>query len=346
MPLPCSHKFCDNCLTTYLTLKITEADVRHLSCPDCETGLDLQLIFKLVGLELYEKYLKFKEVKELEKEVYVKWCPQPDCNGYDVANPENYNLICKECKHQYCYSCSQPWHTGKCKITEDPKFRKWARAEGIRICPKCKTYIQKNGGCLHMKCPKCEYKWCWICGKDYTSSNHTAFRCYLGRNLLDFYWYTIIFFILFPIALAFWLLVFVIYKIEVTDDFIIDESKLRRYKIFLYILCLILSPFGYLAVPLIPVITFALIYKRIRKEIGVQKCSRAKFSPGCIFVHFLVALATLLISGLVLAGMVALIAIGIVLLPPLGLILMTLKICYIIHQCRKPITFDYPRSFA
>ena len=36
-------------------------------------------------------------------------------------------------------------------------------------CPKCKTIVEKLGGCEHMTCKRCKYEWCWICGLSYKS---------------------------------------------------------------------------------------------------------------------------------------------------------------------------------
>jgi len=30
-------------------------------------------------------------------------------------------------------------------------------------CPKCKTLIEKAGGCHHMECAKCGLHFCWTC---------------------------------------------------------------------------------------------------------------------------------------------------------------------------------------
>jgi hypothetical protein len=34
-----------------------------------------------------------------------------------------------------------------------------------KVCPKCATPIEKDGGCNHITCI-CGSHWCWHCGKD------------------------------------------------------------------------------------------------------------------------------------------------------------------------------------
>ena len=36
-----------------------------------------------------------------------------------------------------------------------------------KACPKCRSLIEKNGGCPHMTCAFCGEQFCWKCGKNY-----------------------------------------------------------------------------------------------------------------------------------------------------------------------------------
>lgn len=50
-------------------------------------------------------------------------------------------------------------------------------------CPKCKTPIQKNGGCNYMKCIRCGYEFCWVCGADWkTHGDHFSCNKFDGKN--------------------------------------------------------------------------------------------------------------------------------------------------------------------
>ncbi|XP_013414863.1 uncharacterized protein LOC106176856 isoform X2 [Lingula anatina] len=47
-------------------------------------------------------------------------------------------------------------------------------------CPNCKSPIQKNEGCNHMKCSKCKHDFCWVCleqWKKHSSATGGYFRC-------------------------------------------------------------------------------------------------------------------------------------------------------------------------
>ena len=30
-------------------------------------------------------------------------------------------------------------------------------------CPKCRIPTERDGGCMHMECTRCNFQWCWLC---------------------------------------------------------------------------------------------------------------------------------------------------------------------------------------
>ena len=65
---------------------------------------------------------------------------------------------------------------------ESEEMRIWSQQQhsseewiefATRQCPKCKTRIQKDGGCNYMRCSRCQFEFCWVCGADWaTHSDH------------------------------------------------------------------------------------------------------------------------------------------------------------------------------
>ena len=46
-------------------------------------------------------------------------------------------------------------------------MNEWAKENGIKYCPSCKTKVEKVDGCEHLICPFCRYEWCWVCGEKF-----------------------------------------------------------------------------------------------------------------------------------------------------------------------------------
>jgi ariadne-1 len=86
-------------------------------------------------------------------------CQQVDCE--------------EECGASYCFECGYEWHAPMtCELmrrwqkqcADDSETYNWIHAY-TKDCPKCRTAIEKNGGCNHMSCrqPACRYEFCWMC---------------------------------------------------------------------------------------------------------------------------------------------------------------------------------------
>jgi len=59
-------------------------------------------------------------------------------------------------------------------------FNAWIKLH-TKKCPKCKSNIQKNGGCNHMACTFCKYEFCWLCFVKYKAGHfslHPKSKCY------------------------------------------------------------------------------------------------------------------------------------------------------------------------
>ncbi|KAH0792785.1 IBR domain containing protein [Histomonas meleagridis] len=55
-------------------------------------------------------------------------------------------------------------------------------AKITKKCPKCKSPIEKQGGCNYMRCGKCHYEFCWVCGDSWaTHGDHFACNKFDGK---------------------------------------------------------------------------------------------------------------------------------------------------------------------
>ena len=315
--LSCKHIFCSSCLKMYLFTKINDGEVFDLNCPRCNASLKNEEIKLLTSDELFHKYEMFLSVKELLKNPYTRLCPQPDCKGFDNASPSKKKLTCRMCAYKYCYGCSNPWHNGKCKISIDSKFSSWAKKEKVKLCPRCRSYVFRNGGCSHMTCSKCSTYWCWICGSE-LDGKHSQISCLIGKKISDCYWTSILIFLLFPISFFFLFFFGVWYMIEIND---VPCQCFVRYKFFVRSLAFILSPV--MSLILLPLLMAVFFLRYLLKE---TCCRDLKYVIGksCLLVFSIILF--ILVYPTSFAIYVALGIVFSVFLPVLGFFLLLFKI--------------------
>ncbi|XP_050293473.1 ankyrin repeat and IBR domain-containing protein 1-like [Anthonomus grandis grandis] len=218
--MSCNHLFCKCCWQSYLTTKIQDGDAHHILCPayQCHILVPVEFIEKLVSPEMARRYLQFDIKAFVESNKTIKWCPIPGC-GRAVRLPEaeqtpgktypsrkpapltshavdcgNAHFFCWEClgdAHAPC-GCDQwqQWHKKISEVkpeelnsayigTEEAANCLWL-VTNSKPCPNCKSPIQKNEGCNHMKCSKCKFDFCWVCQeswKKHSSATGGYFRC-------------------------------------------------------------------------------------------------------------------------------------------------------------------------
>lgn len=193
--LPCSHQFCNNCFIEYIQNMIYNAKIDLIKCPDngCSYPLEEEFVLSLLDDDYIAKYKIFKRRNEIEKVPNAIICPFPNCESFALRQSNNSQnkgmneldnivievmneevLTCIDNHHHFCSKCHQQPHIGEnCNARLDRNFEEWKKKKKTKKCPKCKTEIEKLGGCNHMTCTKrnCNYNFCWICLGKY-SSNH------------------------------------------------------------------------------------------------------------------------------------------------------------------------------
>jgi ariadne-1 len=103
----------------------------------------------------------------------VKWCPSvPHC-GHCVVIPPNQSkhveVVCL-CGKSFCFACGNDSHSPlscgmfqkwRKKCEDDSETANWIAAN-TKECPKCGCLVNKNGGCHHVTCVKCNSCFCWV----------------------------------------------------------------------------------------------------------------------------------------------------------------------------------------
>jgi hypothetical protein len=131
-------------------------------------------------------------------------CCNPNCdNLMEVYTDVAESVKCRECEvtqctlHESRVYRSIPGSTQRTCPQCVAGQHEVILGDNIRPCPRCKTPIEKNGGCLHMSCT-CGHQYFWCCSREYldASASHAHFydaehngdtECYrLGRG--DWTW--------------------------------------------------------------------------------------------------------------------------------------------------------------
>ncbi|GAB1610546.1 ankyrin repeat and IBR domain-containing protein 1-like isoform X2 [Argonauta hians] len=117
--------------------------------------------------------------------------PEDTSRAVDCGNSHYFCWNCLGEAHEPC--CCDNWKQWHQKIAEiKPEQLNGTEVEteaaanclwlvtNSKPCPNCKSPIQKNEGCNHMKCSKCKYDFCWVCleqWKRHNSSTGGYFKC-------------------------------------------------------------------------------------------------------------------------------------------------------------------------
>ncbi|KAK4736236.1 hypothetical protein R3W88_010497 [Solanum pinnatisectum] len=178
----CSHSFCVNCVTKYVTRKIVQENVSVIKCPDiaCKAIIKSKFWREIVPKQVLDQ-LKNNALFSGSMKLH---CPYKDCSAMLVDNGSE-NVIdseCPNCLRLFCAQCNVSWHEGlECKDFQhlgrsndrgkgDVMLLGIAKNKKWRKCPKCKCYVEKGDGCLQLTC-RCGHDFFYCCGMD-SKSQH------------------------------------------------------------------------------------------------------------------------------------------------------------------------------
>ena len=178
----CARKFHLDCVKAYVK-SCFESSNLPIKCPEktCNHYIGESIIASLVTdkeLALFKKKVRVeKALRYPDKYVF---CATTDCEHiYDMMlmDSPDIKLNCPSCLKSTCLCCRVTFHTGlTCDEYQDYTPEDYGAFQMIcnqkwQKCWKCGFWVEKNEGCNHITC-KCEYQFCYICGKVWKTCEH------------------------------------------------------------------------------------------------------------------------------------------------------------------------------
>ncbi|XP_072104699.1 cullin-9 isoform X2 [Mobula birostris] len=194
--LCCMHYCCKSCWREYLITRIEQNLVQNCTCPisDCPAQPTNEFISSIIfDSEIAAKYSKTLLRGYVECCSNLTWCTNPQ--GCDqILCKEGIGSVgtCSKCCWSSCFSCNFPeaHYPASCShmsqwmddggyyegMTMEAQSKHLAKLISKR-CPSCHAQIEKNEGCLHMTCAKCNHGFCWRCLKPWKPTHKDYYNC-------------------------------------------------------------------------------------------------------------------------------------------------------------------------
>ncbi|XP_054874354.1 cullin-9 isoform X2 [Amphiprion ocellaris] len=194
--LSCMHYCCRSCWQEYLTARIEQNLVMSCNCPitDCQAQPTSRFFLSiLTDKDTIAKYENALLRGYVECCSNLTWCTNPQ--GCDqILCKENVGSMgtCSRCCWSSCFSCNFPeaHYPSSCShmsqwmddggyyegMSMEAQSKHLAKLISKR-CPSCQAQIEKNEGCLHMTCAKCNHGFCWRCLKPWKPTHKDYYNC-------------------------------------------------------------------------------------------------------------------------------------------------------------------------
>uniref|UniRef100_A0A672UNN5 Cullin 9 n=1 Tax=Strigops habroptila TaxID=2489341 RepID=A0A672UNN5_STRHB len=194
--LCCMHYCCKPCWSEYLTTRIEQNMVVNCTCPisDCHAQPTTAFICSIVSSEeIIAKYEKALLRGYVECCSNLTWCTNPQgCDQILLKDGFGYGAACSKCSWISCFNCNFPeaHYPASCshmsQWVDDDGYYEGMTSEAqskhlakliSKHCPSCQAQIEKNEGCLHMTCAKCNHGFCWRCLKPWRPTHKDYYNC-------------------------------------------------------------------------------------------------------------------------------------------------------------------------
>uniref|UniRef100_A0A2N9G9E1 RBR-type E3 ubiquitin transferase n=1 Tax=Fagus sylvatica TaxID=28930 RepID=A0A2N9G9E1_FAGSY len=165
--MKCSHKFCSNCMRTYVDGKVQSSQVprEHLQKQMFSTRIE-----STVHIQIVLPCLILVNVCQLEQ--------------VHLVNQIIAVLNAQVARGSICLECGVPWHSSmSCedyqnlpleeRDASDITLHRLAQNKRWRRCQQCRRMIELTQGCYHMTC-WCGHEFCYSCGAEYSHGQQTC----------------------------------------------------------------------------------------------------------------------------------------------------------------------------
>ncbi|XP_028903286.1 cullin-9 [Ornithorhynchus anatinus] len=194
--LCCLHYCCQSCWNEYLTTRIEQNLALSCTCPiaACPAQPTSAFVRAIVSspdaIAKYEKALLRDYVDSCSN---LTWCTNPQgCDRILCQQGLGCGAACAKCGWASCFNCNFPeaHYPASCshmsQWVDDGGYYEGMSLEAqskhlakliSKRCPSCHAPIEKNEGCLHMTCAKCNHGFCWRCLKPWKPTHKDYYNC-------------------------------------------------------------------------------------------------------------------------------------------------------------------------
>ncbi|KAK2755752.1 hypothetical protein FQN54_005902 [Arachnomyces sp. PD_36] len=157
--LRCSHWYCPEDLKTGFETGL--ASRKPFRCCRIRVSRNLARKKGILSDSMFQEYnLLIQE----HKAKYLVYCSNAQCGSFLPCHTMSGEPIlkCEKCKTETCKRCRKAGHPPEtCDFGRDEETER-LRKMGIRQCPRCKSMVEKEGGCPSMQC-RCGMVFCFDC---------------------------------------------------------------------------------------------------------------------------------------------------------------------------------------
>jgi len=204
----CKHRFCNNCVRSYLQTKINAAPRLHhkvcdvsrdgiavvvkvfeivgVKCPHfgCIKVIDDKKIRKLVDSGTWSKFDQFaldESVDEMNHKGELHPCPL-GCGYFTQEDCLCVNADCR--KRQLAERLREQARTERMEREGMFKVNELGskNPDLFRLCPQCYVLVEKNGGCDHMFCSRCNKPFLWSKALPFASKQNWRWQAWQAKH--------------------------------------------------------------------------------------------------------------------------------------------------------------------